>query len=90
MSKPKSTKIESREWRQAMKLSRENVLRLQGLTIALLLTACAGVTAIGAGCDAYRLARSERPSDAALIASHNDVVSWINSLDVRMGKACLK
>lgn len=61
---------------------------LMGLTIGILLTACAGVTAIGAGCSAYAQARLALPSDADLLATPAPVLAWINMLDARMTAVC--
>ena len=63
-------------------------LRAAGLIGFLLLTACAGAVAVGAGCDTYREQRRAMPSDEALAASHVDVVRWINALDGAMTAAC--
>lgn len=63
-------------------------LRAASLIGFLLLTACAGAVAVGAGCDAYGEQRRKMPADAALAASHVDVVRWINALDAAMTSAC--
>ena len=72
-----------------MKLSKKSVGRLQGLLAAMFLTACAGVTAIGAGCDAYRVARTQMPADDVLLQAPLEVLNWINFLDTRMTSVCI-
>lgn len=54
----------------------------------LILTACAGAVAVGAGCDAYGDQRRRMPSDEALAASPVEVLRWINALDAAMTAAC--
>lgn len=56
-----------------------------GIAAFLLLTACAGMTAIGAGCSAYGEARLTMPQLG------NDALSvWVADLDDRMTGACRK
>ncbi len=59
----------------------------RGFLLAILLTACAGVVAIGAGCDAYAEMRLTLPYEAAA-RSDPEFVAWFNLLDVRMLEVC--
>ncbi len=72
-----------------MKLSHKNKLRAQGMIAALLLTACAGATGVGAGCNAYAEERLKMPADDVLVQAPLAVVQWINLLDARMTGVCL-
>lgn len=58
-----------------------------GLIAALLLTACAGATIIGAGCQTYAKARAELPFDAVADAPVV-LAAWLDSLDFAMKNAC--
>ena len=58
---------------------------LTGLMLAILLTACAGVTAIGAGCETYRDFRVRMPDPEGV---PRDFIDWFNQLDVAMLEAC--
>lgn len=63
-------------------------LRAAAFLAFLILTACAGAVAVGAGCDAYGEQRRKMPSDEALAASPPEVFRWINALDAAMTSAC--
>lgn len=71
----------------ARMLSTRTKDRLMGLTVALLLSACAGATVIGAGCRIYAEARRDMPVEAISMTSV-EVAGWIDSLDFAMTKAC--
>ena len=54
-----------------------------GIVAFLLLSACAGMTAIGAGCEAYAEARLSMPE-----LGDDPLSFWIADLDDRMTGAC--
>ena len=60
---------------------------LTGLTLGVLLTACAGATLIGAGCQTYGEARKGMPVEA-IATAEPALALWIDSLDFAMTKAC--
>lgn len=61
---------------------------LKGFLLAILLSACAGATVLGAGCSAYAEARLDIPWDELSLSPHA-VVAWVNLLDARMTGVCL-
>lgn len=56
-----------------------------GFLVTMLLTACAGVATIGAGCEVYRSYRVVMPDPSGV---PHDFLVWFNLLDVGMLKAC--
>lgn len=65
----------------------KNRPKLMGFLLAISLSACAGATVIGAGCNAYAEARVTLPWEAFAKAPV-EATRWLNLLDVRMSKVC--
>lgn len=66
---------------------------LMGFLLAILLTACAAATVIGAGCSAYAEMRLSMPTyDADFVQlldqEPTPLLVWVNLLDARMTGAC--
>lgn len=53
-----------------------------------LLTACAGMTVIGAGCNAYETIRLLMPEDSVLSQAPRELLEWLLILDNGMLEAC--
>ena len=67
---------------------------LMGFLLAILLTACAAATVIGAGCSAYAEMRLSMPTYNADFINMLDreptpLLAWVNLLDARMTGACV-
>ena len=56
---------------------------IKGLAAFLILTACAGAVAMGAGCTAYGESRLSMPP-----LGTDPVSEWVSVLDTRMTRAC--